>query len=172
MKRIKQIALSVVGMAVVTVGFVACSSDDATASESNSTEKEDATMGVKAVGGNVAYQNFYLGQIGGSGEYLLDCGDDDPCADEDADCLPELVIVVDRKKKLFSQLVNTPLNYQQIFVENKDVLMEDIHPVLVNGVIDGFFSLETVYVKKSKATKFRFRRMNDNKMVGTYQFVL
>src|SRR5690606_40763114 len=56
--KIKQIALSALGMAVIATGFVACSSDDSTTSTEENKENQ---MSVNSVNGNsMAYHDFYL----------------------------------------------------------------------------------------------------------------
>ena len=48
MKKIKQIALSVLGMAFIATGFVACSSDDNATTE-NVDESQKTTMSVNSM---------------------------------------------------------------------------------------------------------------------------
>jgi len=163
MNKIKHLAFAVSGALLVTAGLISCDSDEVANEETTSTE-------LKAKGGNLAYQDFVLTQPGDG--YLKDVGDDKPCEEGDGTCIPEIVIDVDRKKENFLQMIAEPLNYRQIFIDNKDLLLEDFHPTLVNGVIDEFFKLETVSVSGTPIKKFRFKRVSDNVLVGTYQFVL
>lgn len=165
MNKIKHLAFAVSGALLVTVGLISCDSDEV------STNEEATSTELKAKGGDLAYQDFYLGSSDGD-EMEYDEGDDKPCSKKDGNCMPVLYIDVDRKKENFLQLIAEPLNYQQIFIDNKDLLLEDIHPTLVNGVIDEFFKLEILPVAGSPIKKIRFKRVSDNVLVGTYQFVL
>lgn len=164
MNKIKHLAFVMSGALLVTVGLISCDNDEVNKNE------ESSTTELKAKGGDMAYQDFRLGQT--DGDYQKDEGDDEPCSKEEADCLRMVVIDVDRKKQNFLQMIAEPLNYRQIFIDNKDLLLEDFHPTLVNGVIDEFFKLETVSVSGTPIKKFRFKRVSDNVLVGTYQFVL
>lgn len=110
--------------------------------------------------------------MGDKDQTNLDIGDHVPCMKVPGDCLPEIIIYVPGKKTKFLQLISEPTNYRAIFAENEDLFLEDIHPVLVNGVIDGFFKLEIMPVDSSPINKFRFKRVSDNVLVGTYPIIL
>lgn len=170
MNKVKHLAFGITGALLVTAGLISCDNDEVTAAN-----EEKTTTGLKAKGmsSDMTYQDFYLGQVmGDKDETNLDIGDHVPCMKVPGDCLPEIIINVPGKKTKFLQLISEPTNYQTIFSENAELLAEDFHPTLVNGVIDGFFKLETLSVDGTNTTKFRFKRVSDDVLVGTYQFII
>jgi|GEM_PF-1396139 len=173
MNKIKHLAFAMSGALLVTVGLISCDNDEVMTNEETSVNNLQARGGYT----NVDYQGFYLGQamLDGGGTVLMryDAGPGyKTCFNFGGNCLPDLIIWVPGKKTKFLQLVNEPTNYRAIFAENEDLFLEDIHPILVNGIIDGFFKLEVEVNDETETNYFRFKRVNDDVLVGTYPIII
>lgn len=168
MKNIKKFTLGILGVTILSAGLVSCDNDETIV---NNPETE-STLQTK--NDDIAYQDFYLGQVGdGNVQMRFDPGPwFQNCVNMPGDCLPDLIIIIDRKVELYQTLINQPSNYVAIFNDNQDLLLEDIHPTLVNGVLDNFFKLDIVSAESSEVHKFQFRRISDDELVGTYPIVL
>lgn len=173
MKKLKHLAFAVSGALLVTVGLISCDSDEVT------TNEEATLTELKAKGGAVAYQEFRLGQVsldGGDQIYFwrLDSGSSQiGCINFPADCFPfDIVITVPGKGEVYRNLSLNISNYRSVFAANRDLLLEDIHPTLVNGVVDDFFKVEVDTNSETRTSFFRFKRKSDNVLVGTYPIVL
>jgi len=168
MKKIKFTVFGLIGIAVLTTGLISCDNDVVSSNE----ETTESTL--KAKFGDMAYQDFYLGQVTDDNVQMrLDPGPlFKDCFNLPSDCLPDLIIIVPGKVELYQTLINQPSNYVAIFNDNQDLLLEDIHPILVNGVLDNFFKLDIVAAESSGVHKFQFRRISDNELVGTYPIIL
>jgi len=166
MKKIKQIALSALGMAVIATGFVACSSDDSTTSTEENKENQ---MSVNNVNGNsMAYHDFYLSN--GDDDVWWDEQKESCIADYGSSCLRDIVIVVDRKKNFISNLMTS--NVKQVILQNQSIAYELFHPTVVDGVLDDFFTLEGVYNINTDIHYVKVLRINDKENIGVYQFRL
>lgn len=174
MNKIKHLAFAVSGALLVTVGLISCDSDEVNTNEEISTELKG-----KGPSNNYAYQDFRLGQVsldGGDQIYFwrLDSGSNQiGCINFPADCFPfDIVITVPRKGEVYRNLSLNISNYRSIFTANQDLLLEDIHPTLVNGVVDDFFKVEVDTNSETGTSFFRFKRKSDNVLVGTYPIVI
>lgn len=167
MNKIKCLAFSLAGVSLLTVVFMSCDNNGV------ETHEETSKTLSQAKGQDIAYQDFYLGKYTDDDiEMRYDTGLHAYCPRFPADCLPEIVIIVTPKKDLYRNLVMDITNYKAIFSENKELLLEDIHPTLVNGVLDDFFKVEVAVNNETNTNYFRFKRINDGELVGTYPIII
>lgn len=166
MNKIKYLAFSLAGVSLLTVVLMSCDHDAETHEETFKTLSQ-------AKGQDIAYQDFYLGKYTDDDiEMRYDTGLHAYCPRFPADCLPEIVIIVTPKKDLYRNLALNIDSYKAIFSENKELLLEDIHPTLVNGVLDNFFKVEVAVNSETNTNYFRFKRINDGELVGTYPIII
>src|SRR5690554_4486569 len=166
MKKIKQIALSVLGMAVIATGLVACSSDD---SSTSIEENKETQMSVNSVNGNdMTYQDFHLSN--GDGVNWWSDADNECNAEEGEGCFSDIIIIRDREKVFIKNLMIS--NVKQVILQNQSLAYELFHPTVVDGVLDDFFTLEGVYNINTDIHYVKVLRINDKENIGVYQFRL
>lgn len=175
MNKVKHLAFGITGALLVTAGLISCDNDEVTVANEETTSTELKAKG----GGSIEYQEFHLGQVsldGGDQIYFwrMDSGSSERgCFNFPADCWPfDIVINVPGKVEVYRDLLMNISNYRTIFEENADLLSEDIQPTLVNGVIDSFFKVEVETNTETHTSFFRFKRISDDVLVGTYPIVL
>ena len=172
MKKIKFTVFGLIGIAVLTTGLISCDNDVVSSNEGTT----ESTL--KAKFGDMAYQDFYLGQVESDGwgdaKFRFDFSFmQGGCLDIEGNCAPyDIIIIIEPKKNLYSNLVNNPHQFLSIFENNQNLLEEDIHPTLVSGVIDGYFRLEIVVNSDTNTNYFRFYREHDDELVATYPIII
>ena len=162
----KTLALST--MLLVTVGLFSCDNEE-------TSNNIDNSVALQSKGGpkdDFGFDDYTIKQdpIYDGWGYLQDNGDERPCTEEDGNCLPEIVIVVDKDYNALNELIKLK-DVKNYFQRETKVLSNIFTPTLVEGIIKDKFYLEIVRVRESKVVKFRFVNSSNKNFVGTYQFV-
>lgn len=160
MNKVKHLAFGITGALLVTAGLISCNSDEVIANEEATSTELQAKGGAYS---SMEMQDYYIGGIeeGWYNEEKEDCSATDTygCASfDDTDD--------DSTVDMLSNLKFDISNARIIFEENRELANQLFEPIVVEGVITEFFTLEHSYNPTTEIDYFKIKRTSDNVFVG------